>query len=131
VTISAFSVMIAWERALTAVSRAILISRIISLVPSALLGGSGGGACQHRASGVLGVDRVALAALAPVAPVRAPGLDDALVVAAQAGDQALTVGAAAPHPEAPGRPQRAGPGQQLLISTEVGGDVGELGYFRA
>jgi hypothetical protein len=80
---------------------------------------SGSGPSEHGTSGVFCVDRVALASLASIAAIRASGLDDALVVAAQEPYESLTVGATALDSEAPRLPERPRPGEQLLVATGV------------
>jgi hypothetical protein len=93
------------------------------------LAGAGGGLRdrlrgpgQHGACGVLGVDGVALAAVATIAPVRAAGLDRPQAVPAQEADQALAVGAAAFDAEAIEVAERASPLEQLRIAARVGRD---------
>lgn len=100
-------------------SRAILISRITSLVSVSALRDPGGGSGEHRASSVLGVDRVALAALATVTPIGSAGLHDALIVAPEVADETLPVGATALDAEAPRITEGLGPRQELLIATAV------------
>src|SRR4029077_1334502 len=72
------------------------------------LGNTGRGAGERGTCSVLGIDRIALAALTTVTAIGAPGLNHALVMTTQVGDQALTVGAAALPPEAPRRPPTTG-----------------------
>src|SRR5580692_2696792 len=52
-----------------------------------------GGSGEHRAGGVLGVDRIALAALAAVTAVWSSRLHDTLIVAPEIADESLAVGA--------------------------------------
>jgi hypothetical protein len=114
--------MIATVLALTALSRSDLDLADHLAGASGALGDRVRGSGQHSARSVLGVDGVALAAVAAITPVRAAGLDRAQAMTAQEADQALAVGTAALHAEAIELAETARPLEQLLIAARVGGD---------
>ncbi len=69
---------------------------------------------------MLSVQRIALAALATVTAVGAPGFYRPQPVAAQGAHQPLPIGATALHANTHRLAQRARPGHQLLIAAALG-----------
>ena len=105
----AFSVTMAWVRALTAVSRATLSWRIISTVPVPDFGRAVAWPAEHGAGGALGVERVALAVLVPQLPVGTVDLEDGMAARLQEARQAGAVGTGALDAEGADRVRRTRP----------------------
>jgi hypothetical protein len=82
-----------------------------------LLGDRGRGLGQDRARRVLGVDRIALAEMAPFGAWSARDLDHFDGGALQEPGDAGAVAAGALHAGSRDQPEGAGPAQQLLIAV--------------
>lgn len=91
-------------------------------IPIPGLGGCVGLAGQNGAGGGLGIDRVALAVLAPEPTVRAIDLNDAVPLGYERPAQARAVGAGALDAEGPDGPASDGPANELPVPRRCCGD---------
>ena len=91
-------------------------------IPIPGLGGRVGLAGQNGAGDGLGIDRVALAVLAPEPTVRAIDLNDAVPLGYERPAQACAVGAGALDAEGPDGPASDGPANELPVPRRCCGD---------
>ena len=113
--------MRAWLRDLTAVSLAILIWRIDLDLAVGRPGCRGGPAREHRTGGVLGIEGIALAVHAPVAPVGPVDLDHPVTLATQVAGDARAIRGGALDTEGQDVAVARRPAFQLLGTGTVGG----------